>query len=128
MEETTPLPTAEQQGQRLKDLLHCEPIFHIHTILSVSPPSYSRAKSPTSAYLVLFHVHRSTNLHNRSVYSPNLSVKEHLAFIDFLLSLTKLPDLSSQFVTKLQNTHRHFVSNSLTDMLPLLQELSPPEF
>jgi hypothetical protein len=128
MEETAPLPTSEQQGQRLKDLLQCEPIFHIHTTLSVSPPSYSRSKSPTSAYLVLFHVHRRTNLHNRSVYSPILSANDYPAFIDFLLSLTKLPDLSSQFVTKLQCTHRHFVSNSFTDMLPLLQEMSPPEF
>jgi hypothetical protein len=127
IEEATQLLTPEQQGQRLKDLLQCEPIFHLHTTLSMSPPTYSRENFPISVYLVLFHVHRSSNLHNRSVYSPHLPALDYPEFADLLLYLTKLPDFPPQFVNKLQFTHRQFVSHVPPDTLPLSQALSPPE-
>jgi hypothetical protein len=81
-----------------------------------------------SAYLVLFHVNRSSTLHRRSVYASNLNASDYPAFNDFLLSLTRLPDLSQQLVDKLRCTHSHFASSSRHDRLPLLQEISPPEF
>jgi hypothetical protein len=128
MEEANQLLTPEQYGPHLQVLLQSEPIFHLHTTLSPPPPTYSRANPPLSAYLVLFHVNRSSNQHNRCAYSPNLTAPDHSAFTDFLLSLTKLPDLSPHFVNKLVSTHRHFASNASPDMLLLSQAISPPEF
>jgi hypothetical protein len=128
MEQATQLLTPEQQGQHLKDSLQSTPIFHLHTTLSHLPPTYSRNTSPMSTYLIMFHVNRCSTIHRRSVHVSNLTASDHPVFNDFLLSLTRLPDLSQPLVNKLRCTHSHFASSSHSDTLPLLSELSPPEF
>jgi hypothetical protein len=128
MDQATQLLTPEQQGQHLKDSLQSMPLFHLHTTLSHLPPTYSRNTSPMSAYLVMFHINRCSTIHRRSVHASNLTASDHPVFNDFLLSLTRLPDLSEPLVNKLRCTQSHFASSSHSDTLPLLSELSPPEF